>query len=68
MIWITIAAMSVVTFVPRLIPFLLGRNLALPPWVRRWLAFFPALPYGWRIVIAILIASAVGPVISKADA
>ena len=54
MIWITLAAMSVVTFVPRLIPFLLGRNLALPSWVKRWLAFFPAAALGGLIFPGIL--------------
>ena len=54
MIWITLAAMSVVTFVPRTIPFLLGRNLALPPWVKRWLAFFPAAALGGLIFPGIM--------------
>ncbi len=54
MIWIIIAAMSVVTFVPRLIPFLIGRNLALPAWVKRWLAFFPAAALGGLIFPGIL--------------
>jgi branched-subunit amino acid transport protein len=53
-IWLTIAAMAVVTFVPRIIPFFLGRNLNLPPWVRRWLAFFPAAALGGLIFPGIL--------------
>ncbi len=54
MIWFTIAAMAVVTFVPRIIPFFVGRNLNLPPWIRRWLSFFPAAALGGLIFPGIL--------------
>lgn len=54
MIWLTIAAMALVTFVPRIIPFFLGRGLTLPPWVKRWLAFFPAAALGGLIFPGIL--------------
>ena len=46
MIWYMIAGMCVVTFVPRVIPLLLGRELALPRWVRRWLSYFPYAALG----------------------
>ena len=54
MIWVMIAGMCVVTFVPRVIPLLLGRNLVLPAWIRRWLSFFPYAALGSLIFPGIL--------------
>jgi branched-subunit amino acid transport protein len=49
-----IAGMCVVTFVPRVIPLLLGRELALPVWIRRWLSYFPYAALGALIFPGIL--------------
>ena len=54
MIWLMIAGMCLVTFVPRAIPFILGRDLALPAWIRRWLSFFPYAALGALIFPGIL--------------
>ena len=54
MIWLMIAGMCVVTFVPRVIPLLLGRDLALPGWIRRWLSFFPYAALGALIFPGVL--------------
>jgi branched-subunit amino acid transport protein len=54
MIWIMIAGMCLVTFVPRAIPLVLGRDLALPAWIRRWLSFFPYAALGALIFPGIL--------------
>jgi branched-subunit amino acid transport protein len=54
MIWYAIAGMCVVTFVPRAIPLLLGRDISLPRWVRRWLSFFPYAALGALILPGIL--------------
>ena len=54
MIWPMIAGMCLVTFAPRVIPLLLGRNLVLPAWIRRWLSFFPYAALGSLIFPGIL--------------
>ena len=54
MIWLMIAGMCAVTFLPRVIPLLLGRDLALPRWIRRWLSFFPYAALGALIFPGIL--------------
>jgi branched-subunit amino acid transport protein len=54
MIWPMIAGMCVVTIVPRVIPLLLGRDLALPSWIRRWLSYFPYSALGALIFPGIL--------------
>ena len=54
MIWVMIAGMCLVTSVPRVIPLLLGRDLALPAWIRRWLSFFPYAALGALIFPGIL--------------
>jgi branched-subunit amino acid transport protein len=54
MIWFMIAGMCLVTFVPRIIPLLLGRDLALPGWIRRWLSYFPYAALGSLIFPGIL--------------
>jgi branched-subunit amino acid transport protein len=54
MIWYAIAGMCLVTFVPRVTPLLLGRDLSLPRWVRRWLSFFPYAALGALILPGIL--------------
>jgi branched-subunit amino acid transport protein len=54
MIWIMIGGMCLVTFVPRIIPLILGRDLVLPGWIRRWLSFFPYAALGSLIFPGIL--------------
>ena len=54
MIWLMIAGMCLVTFVPRAIPLVLGRNLFLPLWIRRWLTFFPYAALGSLVFPGIL--------------
>jgi branched-subunit amino acid transport protein len=54
MIWLMIAGMCLVTFVPRAIPMLLGRNLELPRWIKRWLSYFPYAALGSLIFPGIL--------------
>ncbi len=54
MIWYAIAGMSLVTFLPRVIPLLLGRELRLPRWISRWLSFFPYAALGALILPGIL--------------
>jgi branched-subunit amino acid transport protein len=54
MIWLMIAGMCLVTFIPRVIPLLVGRDLRLPTWIRRWLSFFPYAALGALIFPGIL--------------
>ena len=54
MIWLMIAGMCLVTFVPRAIPLILGRDLKLPRWISRWLGFFPYAALGALIFPGIL--------------
>ena len=49
-----IAGMCLVTFIPRMIPFLVGRDMQLPVWIRRWLSFFPYAALGALIFPGIL--------------
>lgn len=55
MIWL-LAGMFAVTYVPRLIPFLFAREIDLPPWVQKWLKFFPYAALGALIFPGILAA------------
>ena len=55
MIWL-LAGMFLVTYIPRLIPFLFARQLDLPPWVRKWLKLFPYAALGALIFPGILTA------------
>ena len=54
MIWLMIAGMCLVTFIPRMIPLLVGRDMQLPVWIRRWLSFFPYAALGALIFPGIL--------------
>jgi branched-subunit amino acid transport protein len=54
MIWIAIAGMCVATYVPRIIPLMLGGDLPLPALLRRWLSFFPYAAIGALIFPGIL--------------
>ncbi len=56
MIWATIAGMALVTFIPRLIPMALGKDIRLPTWIRRWLSYFPYAALGALIFPGILSA------------
>jgi branched-subunit amino acid transport protein len=49
-----IAGMCLVTFIPRVIPLVLGTNLVLPLWIRRWLSFFPYAALGSLVFPGIL--------------
>jgi branched-subunit amino acid transport protein len=49
-----LAGMFLVTYIPRLIPFLFARQLGLPPWTRKWLKFFPYAALGALIFPGIL--------------
>ena len=53
MIWL-LAGMFLVTFLPRLIPFLFARQLDMPPWIKKWLNFFPYAALGALIFPGIL--------------
>ena len=55
MIWL-LAGMFLVTYVPRLVPFLFAGQLDLPRWVRKWLKFFPYAALGALIFPGILTA------------
>jgi len=46
--------MFLVTFLPRLIPFLFARQLDMPPWIKKWLKFFPYAALGALIFPGIL--------------
>lgn len=46
--------MFAVTYIPRLIPFLLGQKLQLPGWVQRWLKYFSYAALGALIFPGIL--------------
>ncbi len=61
MIWLTIAGMFAATYLPRLLPFLLGRRLRLPAALDRWLRLFPYAVLGALIFPGILTASAAHP-------
>ncbi len=54
MIWLTIAGMCAVTYVPRILPLLLGDGLVLPAPIRRWLSYFPYAAIGALIFPGIL--------------
>ncbi len=54
MIWLVIAGMFAVTYVPRVLPFLLGREIPFPRWLRRWLRLFPYAALGALILPGIL--------------
>jgi branched-subunit amino acid transport protein len=53
-IWLLLAGMFLVTYLPRVVPFVLGRELELPRWVRRWLDYFPYAALGALIFPGIL--------------
>jgi len=53
LIWL-LAGMFLVTFLPRLIPFLFARQLDMPPWIKKWLKFFPYAALGALIFPGIL--------------
>ena len=56
MIWLIIAGMCAATYIPRILPLLLERGLALPRFIRRWLDFFPYAALGCLIFPGILSA------------
>lgn len=63
MIWL-LAGMFMVTYIPRLIPFLFARQLDLPPWVRKWLNLFPYAALGALIFPGILTAVPGRPILA----
>jgi branched-subunit amino acid transport protein len=54
MIVALLAGMFLVTYIPRLLPFLFAGQLSLPPWVQKWLKFFPYAALGALIFPGIL--------------
>jgi branched-subunit amino acid transport protein len=62
-IWL-LAGMFLVTYIPRLIPFLFASRLDLPPWVQKWLKFFPYAALGALIFPGILTAVPGRPVLA----
>ena len=56
MIWLAFLGMFLVTYLPRLTPLLLARQLPFPPWVRRWMGYFPYAALGALIFPGILSA------------
>jgi branched-subunit amino acid transport protein len=56
MIWLTILGMTAATYLPRLLPFLIGRRVKLPEAIRRWLEFFPFAVLGALVIPGILTA------------
>ncbi len=67
MIWLAIGGMCVATYVPRIIPLMLGESLLLPPLVRRWLSYFPYAAIGALIFPGILGAVPKSPWIGLAS-
>jgi branched-subunit amino acid transport protein len=59
-----LAGMFLVTYIPRLLPFLFARELDLPPWVQKWLKFFPYAALGALIFPGILTAVPGKPVLA----
>jgi branched-subunit amino acid transport protein len=53
-IWLLLGGMFLVTYLPRVTPFVLGRRLNLPRWVRRWLDYFPYAALGALIFPGII--------------
>ena len=53
MIWL-LAGMFLVTYIPRLTPFLFASQIDLPQWVRKWLKLFPYAALGALIFPGIL--------------
>lgn len=51
--WIVIG-MAIVTFIPRLLPMLLLKDLSLPWWLKKWLEFVPYAALGALIFPGIL--------------
>lgn len=56
MIWLLFGGMFLATYLPRLLPLLMARELPFPPWVRRWLRYFPYAALGALIFPGILSA------------
>lgn len=54
LLFLVIAAMGIVTFLPRLLPVLIMNKWALPPWVKRWLKAVPYAALGALIFPGIL--------------
>jgi branched-subunit amino acid transport protein len=57
MIWLIILGMTAATYIPRLLPFLIGSQIKLPDAIRRWLEFFPFAVLGALIIPGILNAT-----------
>ena len=56
MIWLLFGGMFLATYLPRLLPLLMVRELPFPAWVRRWLRYFPYAALGALIFPGILSA------------
>jgi branched-subunit amino acid transport protein len=55
-IWLLFFGMFLATYLPRLAPLIMTRQLPLSPWVRRWLRYFPYAALGALIFPGILSA------------
>jgi len=64
LIWLLLGGMFLVTYIPRLLPFLFARELDLPVWVQKWLKFFPYAALGALIFPGILTAVPGKPVLA----
>lgn len=56
MIWLAFLGMFLVTYLPRLAPLLLARELPFPSWVQRWMRYFPYAALGALVFPGILSA------------
>lgn len=54
-IWLTIALMGVVTYLPRLIPLLFLSHASLPTWLMVWLKYVPTSIFGALIFSEIFV-------------
>ena len=52
--WWIVIGMALVTFIPRLLPMLLLKDLSLPWWLKEWLSFVPYAALGALIFPGIL--------------
>ena len=64
MIWLLLGGMFLVTYIPRLLPFLFASELDLPVWFQKWLKFFPYAALGALIFPGILTAVPGKPVLA----
>lgn len=54
-VWLSILAMGIVTYIPRLVPLLLLSKLQLPKWFSLWLKYVPTTVFGALIFSEIFV-------------